>query len=130
MDVFGDDILFLLDGKTAQDFAGLGGNGSAEDFVLYTKEVMGTNATEDTRGEVKENGRRAGLREIDRVFSDALHPKITASKIILCILHCFARITEKLLQLTAGMIVGDEALGTTNGTATTRIRKAIAFSNE
>ena len=42
MDVFGDDVLFLLDGKTAQDFAGLSGNGSAEDFVLYTKEVMGT----------------------------------------------------------------------------------------
>lgn len=96
--------LFLLDGKTAQDFAGLKGNNSAEDFVLYTHEAMGTKKTEDTRAQVKEDGRRVGLRSIDRVYEEPIHEEVKAKRMVMCVLHCFSRLTESLIQLEVNAI--------------------------
>ncbi len=111
LDENSNEVFFLLDGKTAQDVAGLGGNNSAEDFVLYNEETMGTvTGTPDTRGQVKEDGRRVGLRTISRELSNPLHPKIKVTQLIMCIMHCFSRVTEGILRLTAGVIAEGVAL--------------------
>jgi len=116
LDNDGDEVFYLLDGKTAQDFAGLQSNNSSEDFVLYNHETMGTvNGTLDTRGEVKADGRRVGLREINRDLPTALHASIKAAKFLMCIMHCFSRITECILRLFVTLIVEGVSLNNYNG---------------
>ena len=106
---FPDQIFFMLDGLTAHEVLCIGANNSAEDFELYcSDDTMSSKSkgTMDTRGETKEDGRRVGLRKINRKVN-GLHPNLKVEMFIFCVLHLFIRVTEKIFFLVVVALADD-----------------------
>ena len=139
-----NEFLFLLDGKTAHEVAGLGGHNSKEDFQMFSQdetiqskfELLLPNHPEERRKKKEErrkkkeerrrktnlqicrsetkDGRRVGLRSINRILENPIHPLITIQMFIICILHMFLRISEKVILLALNRIAAISTLNNEN----------------
>ena len=69
------------------------------------------------RGEVNEEGRRVGIRKIQRTLINPLHRGLNVKMFVPCVQHAFCRICEKIYHLVIIRTLQSDARGEGSGNA-------------
>lgn len=113
LDRSSENSYFMVDANAAHEILGLKNALSSEDFQLYSADEYqqrGANGNLDTRGETL-NGRRIGLRTLNRETPKSLHPLLTVWMFIICGLHLFSRSLEKVIYDSGNLLMSFGAEG-------------------